>query len=128
MLRITGSNLKVTFCTTSEVADAVVADYTRRGFEIQSTVPKSNKFVLDFGGPLLVGESPVYIDYFGFFPHQIEWVLRALGASPREGGYVKIHGQHSCLCVPAGEARRIAEAISSNLDYYNSLADAFGNR
>lgn len=127
MLRITGDKVKITFCTNESIAEAVFSDYSDRGFDPVITTPKNERFVLDLGGPLVTGELPVFIDYFGFFPRQIDFVLRALDREARPGGYVKVHGYSSCICMPAEDALRITAAIEGNYNFYCGLAQQLSN-
>jgi hypothetical protein len=126
MFKITGSNLKVTFAATEEIAMAVMADYKARDIHDLKVEPyeMAGAFHLDFGGMLLSSFRAVEIGGLSFFPHQVDGVMQTLRkAEIREGGYVKLHGRHNCMCISPSQRDEALRLIGRQRQDLEDIAD-----
>ncbi len=124
LIKITAENVKTTFCTTEVIADRVDTDYICRGFEgIEHSVVEGDQYHLDFGGSILNTMKPVQVGRLSFWPHQVVGVLDMLRSVEDRGGYVKLHGRYSCLCIGTEEAESIKNEVESRMAEFERIAD-----
>jgi hypothetical protein len=124
LIKITAENVKTTFCTTEVIADTVDTDYIRRGVEgIERTTREGDEYHLDFGGSLLGSMKAVRVGRLSFWPHQAIGVLDALKHAEDRGGYVKLHGRYSCLCIGTWETECIREEVAARMAEFERIAD-----
>ncbi len=124
LIKITATDAKVTFCTTEAIADLVEVDYMRRGFEgIELDVREGDTYHLDFGGFLVDSMAAVRVGRLSFWPHQADGVLAMLRSVEDRGGYVKLHGKCSCLCLSVEEAATIREAVTARMAEFLDTAN-----
>jgi hypothetical protein len=125
MFKIDGEKLKRTYCDTPKILTLVFADYQKRGFDglVIDTVD-DDTLTLDFGGCALTTEKPVRVGRLQFLPHQAHLVLSTLEDAEDRGGYVKLHGQHYCLCVSPETANECLSQLRKELPGVERLAEA----
>lgn len=121
MFKVYGDTLKPTFCTDALILDLVCSDYTVRQFDFQFEECGTDSFHLDFGGGILttmkpfdLGKVSENLSNFSFFPHHLGAVQSTLAKSRDRGGYEKLHGAYSCLCVSLAEAEKIRALVAIN--------------
>jgi hypothetical protein len=125
--------VKPTFAFTRSVAESVAHDYRRRFALGEISEVEDDAYGIDAGGMAIVGMPVHTINLypgleFSFAGHQASWALgrveKAL-ADERAGGYVKVHGKWSCLCLPTVMARDLLRSMTPLVERAETEADAF---
>ena len=114
MFVVFAKGCKLHICETEEIASAVKADLEMRA-GVSATIKEDSSFgmFLDFGGSI-IEEADAYDSSISFFVIHYDIVKRKVKDSLlREGGYHKLHGDLTCICVSD-------ETLSSFLDEINS--------
>ena len=114
MLVVFAKGCKLHVCETEKIASAVKVDLEIRT-ECLATIKEDSSFemFLDFGGSIIEG-ADVYDSSISFFVIHYDIVKRKVKDSLlREGGYHKLHGDLTCICVSD-------ETLSSFLDEISS--------
>lgn len=130
--------IKTTYAWGKDIARLAADEYIRR-FSTRAwiAVPYNEDdgetnicdFFLDFGGMIIGSNEPyiIAVDGFrlGFHAHQAFAVSEALEKAIEKdrGGYVKVHGEWICICLPTILALNLLDEMKQHEGRAENLAD-----
>lgn len=108
---------------------AVRADLMSRGCGELEEEREAERFHLDPGGMMLVGEpneSLAPIDGVSITVRSLSvagFADRAERLQPRDGGYVKLHSMYSCICMSPEQRDRLVAELRRITEWADARAD-----
>ncbi len=136
MYRILHDKTTIHYATTKTVADLVAQDLQSRfGGSAKVDATEGKSYHIDFGGMILQSDAPISATCGGFelsfYAHQFQTLLTKVRRgleNIRDGGYVKIHGYTSSLCITTEQVAEFKTFLESNYDELCNLQTSYLSR
>lgn len=117
------------YASTANIAQYVTSDLTSRYGPATSTETEGNEFLWDPGGILMMSDEVFrfQLDNITLLcraQHFEEFVHQVFTSGVRDGGYVKLHGNWTCVCITENEFNKL-KTLVDNDELFEKATEAF---